>query len=92
MRVHHPNAVRETVDDVDDAVTLGGESVAIDDDGTLEAPSERAARNLAERYGLDLSDIRASSASDADTCQEVIESGDRAGEVCGRDRPCRFHD
>lgn len=27
-----------------------------------------------------------------DTCQEVLTSGDREGEVCGRDRPCRFHD
>lgn len=25
------------------------------------------------------------------TCQEVLTTGDRAGEVCGRDLPCRFH-
>lgn len=29
---------------------------------------------------------------DADTCPVELTSGERAGEVCGRDRPCRFHD
>lgn len=28
----------------------------------------------------------------ADECQETITTGDRAGEVCGRDRPCPHHD
>ena len=29
---------------------------------------------------------------DADTCLVELTYGDRAGEPCGRDRPCRFHD
>jgi len=28
---------------------------------------------------------------DEPTCPEVITSGDREGEVCGRELPCRFH-
>lgn len=28
----------------------------------------------------------------AETCQHELTSGDRAGEVCGRDRPCPYHD
>lgn len=27
-----------------------------------------------------------------DICQVILTSGDREGELCGRDRPCRFHD
>lgn len=34
-------------------------------------------------------DLRSDS---ADECDHVLTSGKREGEVCGRDRPCRFHD
>jgi hypothetical protein len=26
------------------------------------------------------------------TCPEIITSGEREGEVCGRELPCQFHD
>lgn len=29
--------------------------------------------------------------ADDDTCTEIIESGDREGEVCGRSLPCSYH-
>jgi len=29
---------------------------------------------------------------DPEHCQVELSSGDRAGEMCGRERPCRFHD
>lgn len=82
MRVHHPNTVRDTVDDPDDRVTLRGETYAVAADGTVDVP-ERAAREWADRYGLGLDAIRVT-----ETC-EVVKSD---GEVCGRERPCPYHD
>ena len=28
---------------------------------------------------------------ESETCTEILESGDREGEPCGRDLPCPFH-
>lgn len=95
MRVHHPNAVRETADAVDDRVTLGGTTYALDADGTVDVP-ERAAAAWAESYGLSVGDIAVAdehaeggdSGQEGDTCTAVKSDG----EVCGRERPCQYHD
>jgi len=34
---------------------------------------------------------RAMGSPDDDVCTEIITSGDREGDICGRDLPCRFH-
>lgn len=76
MHVYHPNAVRETGDDVDGAVDVGGEVVSVGDDETLDVTRAQAER-LAERYGLALSDIRVEESADAPS--EAAESD----EICG---------
>jgi hypothetical protein len=94
MRVRHPNTVRDTVDDVDSGVHLGGEVVPVGDDDTLEV-SDRQADELARLYDMEVADIRVDEQTDAgttdgdesDTC-EVVKTD---GEVCGRDLPCPYH-
>lgn len=85
MRVYHPNAVRETTDNVDGRVDIDGDLYEVTDDDTLDVP-ERRGEKLAARYGLDLAAIRVEETPA--TC-EVVKSD---GEVCGRERPCRYHD
>lgn len=73
MRVRHPNAVRDTVDDVDDRVSLNGETYAVDSEGVAEMP-DRAAEAWAARYGLEVSDIQVQNVcgaemSDGSTCE-----------------------
>lgn len=80
--IKHPNAVRDTDDDVDDAVTLGGETVDVGEDGTLEV-SEAQADTLARRYDVSTDALRVG----VETC-EVVKSD---GEVCGRELPCPYH-
>lgn len=54
-------------------------TVVEDDDGRYVGVSEAIADAVAEYLGVSV---------DTDTCEVV--KGD--GEVCGRERPCRFHD
>lgn len=92
--VYHPNAVRDTDDDVDDRVYLGGESVEVSDDGTLDV-TDGQADTLARMYDVTVSDLRVGEETDdgptggdeSGTCTEVKTDG----EVCGRDLPCPYH-
>lgn len=92
----HPNAVRDTADDVDDAVSLHGETYAVDSEGVIQGdPPAAALRALADAYGLTVADLRgaaevdadADSGQETDTCT-VVKSD---GEVCGRELPCQYH-
>lgn len=60
-----------------------GETVAVDADGTFEAP-ERIGRAIAQRYGETAASIRVEGTP---TCDAIKSDG----EVCGRDLPCRYH-
>lgn len=77
---------------------LGDDSpLEFDDDGYAGPfDDETAIRVSAMNRHVDAVETRpdsgGSDSDDADTCQEVLTSGDREGEICGRDRPCRFHD
>ena len=99
MRVYHPNAVRETDDDVDGAVDVGGEVVSVADDDTLDVSRAQAER-LADRYGLDVQTIQVDESADApsdaaesdgDTDAETCDTVMNNGEVCGRELPCPYH-
>jgi len=84
MRVAHPYARRDTVPP--SAVTVNGDDYQIDSDGVVEAPAD-VARTLADgwarAYDCDSDDLLV-----AETCDAVKSDG----EVCGRERPCRYHD
>lgn len=68
------------------AVRVRGRTVALDGDTfTVPDAAESWVRAWADGYGLDYADVVQSEG----TCQVVKESD---GEVCGRDRPCPYHD
>lgn len=73
MRLHHPHG--------DDYVSIHGDLVPIDDDGTFEAP-ETWADAFADRHDTTLDDLRVT-----ETCEVVKQDG----AVCGRDLPCPYH-
>jgi len=83
MQVTHPYARRGTAPP--SAATVGGDTYQIDTDGTVEAPAD-VARALADAwgaaYGCDPEDLLVTA-----TCDAVKSDG----EVCGRERPCRYH-
>jgi hypothetical protein len=80
--VQHPR----TLDAVDGhppaRVTVGGSTYAVND-GTVDLPDDTAVRELARAYDLSPGDIRTGG-----TCDVVKSDGD----VCGRERPCPYHD
>lgn len=83
---------------------LGGESPLEFEDGHALVENDEAADVLVRRvtpieYGdqsyfddEDEDGDAGENEGSSGTCEEVITSGDREGEVCGRDRPCGFHD
>lgn len=82
MRVVHPVAL---ADDgvVDDYVDVDGGLVAVDDDGTFEAP-EAWVEEFAARYGVDADAIVQET---TETCDAELQEGG----VCGRELPCPYH-
>lgn len=56
---------------------------------TVEVDTDRAVY-LTEHQGFEYVGGLASFDT-AGTCTEILSSGDRAGEPCGRDLPCQFH-
>jgi len=71
------------------AVDVNGDHVPLDADGCFEAPASVAA-DIAAAHGLGVDVLRVDPPPDADpeTCDVIKDDG----EVCGRDRPCRYHD
>lgn len=95
MRVYHPNAVRDTDDSVDGAVDVGGEVVAVENDDTLEL-SDTQAERLADRYGVDVSDIQVEESADepsADAESDDICGTEMSdGSICERPADeCPYH-
>lgn len=82
----HPRAMDDVEGTVPAAVGLHGEHVPIDEDGAFTSENETAVRALASAYDLTLADLRVGDSSD--TCEVVKNDGD----VCGRERPCSYHD
>jgi len=80
--VRHPRALDDVAGHPAAAVTVRGESYPIKD-GQVTLPDERDVRALADAHGVDADDLRLT-----ETC-DVVKSDD---EVCGRDRPCPYHD
>jgi len=81
--VTHPRAL-DGVDGTTPAqVSLGREHYDVADDGSVTVPDESHVRTLARAHGVAADELR-----EADTC-DVVKSD---GEVCGRDRPCPYHD
>jgi hypothetical protein len=80
--VQHPLADRDAAPA---AVTVGTTTYPVTDGavGCPDAEREHVARVLADAYDCDPAALLA-----ADTCP--VEKTD--GEVCGRERPCRYHD
>lgn len=89
MEIRHPRALDGDPPFV--AIDVGGKHVdPNDDDGTYTLPdgSESWLDAFAEANDCTAGDLLVDDSADTDACQEV--KGD--GEVCGRDRPCPYHD
>lgn len=84
MRVVHPRAL-EDVGTVPASVDVRGESVPVDEDGTFSVPDDATGwlQTFADRYDVAVADLE-----QGDTCDVVMSNG----EVCGRERPCPYHD
>lgn len=76
MRVEYPGR--------GDSVRVGRETYEVDD-GIVALPSWNHVRTIARRHGLHPAVIS------LEHCDTVLSSGERAGEPCGRNKPCRFH-
>lgn len=97
MRLRDPKS-RDSVDGrADGYVDVAGNLVPVDDSGEFEHPaiSEEWAEAYAEREGMDVSAVLVEDAAqeapddaESDTCETVKQDGD----VCGRERPCPYHD
>jgi hypothetical protein len=82
MPVRHPHADRDASPA---AVTVDTTTYAVGDDGTIDCPpadETHVADVLAGAYECDAADLLVS-----ETCEAVKADG----EVCGRERPCRYH-
>lgn len=95
MRVRHPEALDDVGGECPDRVDLGGDAYDCGDGRAFDV-SESQAEALAERYGVDVAAIAVGEETGADpsdgdesgTCEVVKTDGD----VCGRERPCSYHD
>lgn len=58
----------------------------------VSPPRGYECRECGERYTSTETDADEMSESDGGTCTETLTSGTRAGEPCGRDLPCPYHD
>lgn len=78
MQVRHPEAIDGVGGHCPHTVTLGGDTYDCADGATFDVP-EREAEALADRYGVDLADIRAGEAvcgaemSDGSTCERPAD-------------------
>jgi hypothetical protein len=80
--VRHPRDRDDVTGHLPARVTVNGESYAVED-GRVDLPTDADVRALAAAYGLTPTDL-----SDTKTCEVVKSDGD----VCGRERPCAYHD
>lgn len=103
----HPYALDSVAGHLPARVTLAGRSYDVGDDGTIQGdPPRNAVERLAAANGLDAEDLRESTADAApgeavctcdpgdacDVCGGKCPTVKSDGEVCGRDRPCSYHD
>ena len=94
MQLRDPRAPVDKDGRPDSAVYVKGDRVEVEADGTFEHPAiDRAwAEGYAERNDATLSEVLLeesdSDDAEADTCTVEMTNG----EVCGRDRPCPYHD
>lgn len=91
MRIRHPETLAGVGGQCPDRVQVGGDTYDCGDGAAFDVP-EREARSLAARYGVDVESIAAdddtAESDDSGPC-EVVKTD---GEVCGRERPCPYHD
>jgi len=81
----HPRADPDT--DAAWAADLGdGTVVDVDENGVFTARSDGAVRQLAAAYDTTPEQMRVD--DEPETCQTVKADG----EVCGREKPCPYHD
>ena len=83
MTVTHPDADRGASPA---AVTVGTDTYLVDSDGVIDCPDDverSVAARLARVSGCDIDALL-----DAGTCEVIKADGD----VCGREKPCRYHD
>lgn len=76
MRVEYPGR--------GDSVRVGHSEYEVQD-GVVDLPDWSAVKTIARRHGLHPAVIS------LDHCDEILTSGKREGEPCGRNKPCRFH-
>lgn len=88
MKVVHPHAERGASPA---AATVGTETYGVDDDGVIDCPEAEAqavADALAEAYDVPASGLVYKEDGPPDACEVTKQDG----EVCGRERPCPYHD
>jgi len=69
-RYHHPAAVNDDLPTPPQAVTVGGDTVPVEVDGTFTAASDAVVRPVADAYDMAVSDLRAD--SDAPTASDDL--------------------
>jgi len=80
--VRHPQDREDVAGHLPARVTVNGDSYVVKD-GRVTLPTDADVRTLAAAYDLAPEDL-----SDTETC-DVVKAD---GEVCGRERPCSYHD
>lgn len=103
----HPRAGEDTPGHPPNRIHVSrADKRAVDEDGVFEAP-RRIARAIAARHDTTAEAMRVDDTDgsadgtvdtsdgddDADSgeCEVILTSGEREGEPCGRELPCRFH-
>lgn len=83
VRVAHPRAVSDA-GRPPAAVSVRGESVPVDDDGTFDVPDDADAwlDRFADAHGVDPDTLVVT-----ETCGADLSNGD----TCGRELPCQYH-
>lgn len=89
MPLRHPHAVRDA--SPPSSVTVDGTDYPIAVDGAVDCPDAVADRLVdawRRRYGVERDDLVYEEDGPPDTCDVEMSNGD----ICGRDRPCQYHD
>lgn len=84
MRVEHPRA-GDGPGTPPAAVDVNGEAVPVDEDGTFAVPDD--AHSWLDRFAATY-DTSAADLAVSERCDTVMSND----EVCGRERPCPYHD
>lgn len=91
MEIRHPEALDGVGGQCPHAVRLGGVRYDCGDGASFDVSRARA-EALADRYGVDVASIAVGDEPADDAESGVCEVVKTDGDVCGRTKPCPYHD